>query len=85
MWIITYNHLDQMPCLVHESDPNQPCNLKDYKYSFRLLDGDGELYFSGRSTSDDDEEAFDPLDRTMAVYGCVEIQYLQANGVWETL
>lgn len=57
--------------------------------SIRLLDDDGEVYFTGRMTRkalmDSPEHiAFAPLDRTQDAYGCTELQYRQ-GGIWETL
>lgn len=55
-------------------------------YSFRLLDDDGEVYAYGKSTHNNDEAAFAPLDRYMYDYGCTEIQYKNPEtGRYETL
>lgn len=48
---------------------------KDLDCKFRLLDDDGEVYAYGYADSDDDEEAFAPLDEVGSSYGCTEIQY----------
>lgn len=53
-------------------------------HKFRLLDDDGIVYAYGYSLTNDDEEAFKPLDATMGTYGCTDIQYLN-NGEWESL
>lgn len=61
----------------------KPDNLH---YYFRLLDDDGYVYAYGYSSSDDDEEAFEPLDAYEYDYGVTEIQYYnQSNKTWETL
>ena len=59
---------------------------KELNCKFRLLDDDGVIYAYGYSDSDDDEQAFEPLDHYQGAYGCVEIQYKnKTNGKWETL
>ena len=58
----------------------------DLHYYFRLLDDDGLIYAYGYSSSDDDEDAFEPLDALQDDYGVTEIQYYnQSNKTWETL
>jgi len=52
----------------------------DFEYkSFRLLDDDGIIYFTGLAEVDlyDTEEGFEPLDEIGAEYGCIDIQYLE--------
>ena len=53
-------------------------------YRFRLLDGDGEVYFEGYSH---DDSSFAPLDRFGAAFGCVQIDYWESgkNGGWKEL
>lgn len=61
----------------------RPQTLDDmYKHPFRLLDGDDIVYFVGLSAVEDD---FSPLDRYGEDYGCVWIQYKNANDEWEIL
>jgi hypothetical protein len=48
---------------------------------FRLLDGDGEIYFEGIATLD---EEFQPLDDFGRSYGCTSIQYKE-QGKWKEL
>jgi hypothetical protein len=57
----------------------------DYPFRFQLFDDDGNLYYEGRSTTCDDEAAFDPLDWAEADSGCTYIEYQQPNGKWEQL
>lgn len=45
---------------------------KGGKHKFRLLDDDGEIYFYGYSDCD---SSFAPLDWSMPLWGCVDIQY----------
>lgn len=59
-------------------------DLSQLPFQFRLLDGDGEIYYQGRSDDRDSEEAFEPLDWASAHAGATEIQYFR-DGRWETL
>lgn len=57
---------------------------------FRLLDDDGIIYAYGimdkdRFLYDENVEGFEPLDRYMYDYGCTEIQYMNDDGIYETL
>ena len=53
---------------------------------FRLLDGDGTVYFQGRMWSEDpgSDDDFAPLDCYGSAFGCVEIQY-HVDGEWASL
>ena len=52
------------------------------QHLFRMLDDDGEVYYTGYS---DDNSSFKPLDDFGTPNaGCTEIQYFE-NGKWETL
>lgn len=85
MWIITHDFIDQ-----GKNDGIGSCDFDESKkdslvYRFRLLDGDGEVYYEGISDDSDSEEAFAPLDDFGEGYaGCAEIQYCR-TGIWETL
>ena len=59
-------------------------NYRGGNHKFRLLDDDGEVYFYGLSDSDNDEQAFEPLDFFGTTWGCVDIQY-KVNGRYESL
>lgn len=55
--------------------------------TFRLKDGDGEVYFIGQAEKElaGTEEGFAPLDDLgLPGYGCLEIEYKEATG-WEVL
>lgn len=53
---------------------------------FRCCDDDGDWYFMGVSTSNDDEDAFAPLDDIGYAYGCTYIEYWNENlNEWEML
>lgn len=55
-------------------------------YKFRLLDDDEIIYAYGYSSSDDDENAFAPLDAYASAYGVTVIQYMNPKtGKYETL
>lgn len=55
-----------------------------FPFEFRLLDDDGIIYGYGISKTNDDNNAFAPLDFFQPDYGCTEIQY-KNNDIWETL
>lgn len=58
-------------------------NYNEGKHKFRLLDDDSEIYFYGFS---DDDSSFEPLDWSMGLWGCTEIQYLNPiTNKYETL
>ena len=46
-----------------------------YPYPFRLLDGNGNIYFYGISMTCDDEEGFAPLDWAKYDSGCTTVEY----------
>lgn len=52
-----------------------------YRYEFRLVDADGEVYCYGRTN---DKSSFAPLDDWRNIYGATAIQHLYDN-VWEKL
>lgn len=57
------------------------CNKK-----FRCCDDDGEWYFKGVATTNDDDRAFQPLDEVGAAYGCTYIEYWnEETHEWEVL
>jgi hypothetical protein len=72
--------------LLHQLEANPDAGDK-----FRLLDGDGQVYYLGRilegGPNSDDDAAFGPLtDFGMPDSGCVEIEYLNAaTGEWVAL
>lgn len=45
-----------------------------FKYTFRLLDGDKNIYFEGVATRND---SFDPLDFFGNEFGCTDLQFLE--------
>ena len=52
---------------------------------FRLLDADGELYYTGSAILPEDASGFEPLeDFGTPNAGCTEIQLFE-NGRWNTL
>ena len=58
MWEITQD------CLTGEtiSIKSRGHDGRELPYRFRMLDGDGEVYFEGRSNDNDTEGLFAPLD-----------------------
>lgn len=61
---------------------NQKKEISDkFKYKFRLLDGDRNIYFEGISTKND---SFEPLDCLGNEFGCVDLQFLE-NGKFRSL
>jgi hypothetical protein len=85
MWTITRDFLEQPGAIGTCSVDFQDSEPSLLSHRFRLLDGDGEVYYEGRSDDCDSQRAFAPLDdfgRGFA--GCTEIRYL-ANGSWRAL
>jgi len=66
----------------YSSEPNDD----DQWTPFRLLDADGEVYFTGRSADigKDAEFAFSPLDYFGSKFGCVTLEYW-SEGKWVEL
>lgn len=61
---------------------NQEKEIKNnFKYKFRLLDDDKNVYFEGLATKND---SFDPLDFLGSEFGCTDLQYLE-NGKFVSL
>lgn len=61
-------------------------------HKFRMFDDDGELYYEGRCSSCDDDDAFGPLDDFgQPNAGCAKIRYLmplyphEEDGHWYLL
>jgi hypothetical protein len=85
MWTITRDFLEQ-PGAVGTCSPDfQDSKASLLKHRFRLLDGDGKVYYEGRSDDCDSQQAFEPLDDFgVGFAGCTEIRYF-ANGSWQAL
>ena len=85
MWTITNDLIDGGKKVGMSS-----CNFDEtktalLKYRFRLLDGDGEVYYEGVSDDCDSQHAFAPLDDFgKGAAGCTEVQYFQ-GGCWNRL
>ena len=45
-----------------------------FKFRFRLLDSDRNIYFEGLATKND---SFDPLDFLGIEFGCTDLQYFE--------
>lgn len=57
-----------------------------YPYKFRLLDDDGVIYAYGYSKTNNDENAFLPLDYYAGAYGVTMIEYRNPKTKeWEML
>lgn len=55
-------------------------------YKFRLLDDNNVVYFEGYCDTNDDEEAFEPLDDFGDAFGCTKIEYYDPEkNIWEIL
>ncbi len=73
----------------HITDTGKDEKSKDIRlpimiHKFRLKDDDGLIYAYGYSTTNDEEEAFEPLDYLGELYGCTSIEYYN-NRQWEQL
>lgn len=61
-------------------------NHDKYPYKFRLLDDDEIVYAYGYSKTDNDENAFLPLDYYAGAYGVTMIEYWNSETKeWEML
>lgn len=60
-----------------------------YPIRFRMLDGDGEVYFEGRMSKctlyGPEWIVFSPLDDLGKAYGCTDLQYKEDNSPWQGL
>ena len=86
-WYITIDNIDGGRSIDQWNGKEETLEeaKKNCTFAFRMLDDDGEVYYHGKSSDKDTEEAFAPLDDFgMPNAGCIEIQYLE-NGKWETL
>ena len=77
-WLVYYDHLDNRSRFIVSSrdlelrPSSEPQEIaKRLPIKFRLFDGDGELYFSGRMETAD----FHPLDEFGIDYGCTELKF----------
>lgn len=81
LWTITKDKINDVPLEVGTGNCKDKSGLD---FTFRLLDGDNEIYFYGKSNDRTSQSAFNPLDTIGAGYGCTTIQY-KVDGKWETL
>lgn len=57
----------------------------ELNHRFRMLDDDGNVYYEGRNDTQDDDNAFGPLeDFGTPNAGCTDIQY-RVRGKWQSL
>jgi hypothetical protein len=85
MWIISHDILEHGKKIDVRSRDYDESVKDNLIHRFRLLDGDGEVYYEGLSDDCDSENAFAPLDDFGEDNaGCTEIQYHQ-RGIWVTL
>ena len=59
--------------------------LERFPHPFRLLDGDGNICYYGRSKTSDDDAAFAPLDWAKDDSGCTTVEYQDSYGDWVAL
>ena len=80
-WVITKDYLDNDMVGTTSIDFPLHLRMEDMPITFRLYDGDRNLYYEGRMTEFD----FAPLDDFGEGYaGCVSLKYLE-NGRWVEL
>jgi len=85
MWTITRDFIEKPGAVGTCSADFEDAKTSSLKHRFRLLDGDGELYYEGRSDDCDSQQAFAPLDDFgVGFAGCTEIRYLE-HGRWESV
>jgi hypothetical protein len=92
MWRITKDFLFEERNTLVDNFPSQVGRgTKEFDESkcihkFRLFDDDGKCYYEGLNDTNDDDNAFEPLDYYESHSGCTEIQYQdRITGKWETL
>jgi hypothetical protein len=85
MWTITKDFLEQPGAVGTCSADFDASNASSLKHCFRLLDGDGEVYYEGCSDDCDSQQAFAPLDDFgVGFAGCAEMRYLE-HGTWKPI
>ena len=85
MWTITNDLIDAGKKVGTSSCNFNETKIAEIKHRFRLLDGDGEIYYEGLSDNCESQRAFAPLDDFGRGYaGCTKIHYL-TNGAWRQL
>lgn len=94
-WIIVTDHLEEHPedakwFITADMPPGfTKATVDALPYEFRLLDDDGELYFSGKCgdlDNADQDHAFAPLDWAMNDSGCTRMDYRKVGEKeWKTL
>jgi len=85
MWTITNDLIDGGEKVGTSSRNFNGTRIAEIAHRFRLLDGDGEIYYEGLSDNRESQGAFAPLDDFGRGYaGCTEIQYL-VDGAWRQL
>lgn len=84
MWRIVYDSLEKKDIDIQSID-YVPGTILPHK--FRLSDDDGEVYYEGFSSGNDDQAAFAPLDDYgMPSDGCTTIEYYDiATNTWSVL
>jgi len=85
MWTITRDYIEEGKGVGKCSCDFEEAKQTSLVHRFRMLDGDGEVYFEGVSDDASSQRAFNPLDdfgRGFA--GCVEIQYHEGK-TWKPL
>ena len=83
-WTITKNLIDPSDGSYGTARTSEVSELMIHK--FRIYDDDGELYLEGVASNQSYENAFEPLDWAMSMYGATEIKYKSLKtGKWETL
>lgn len=77
MFIIQFDAMESIVVRVP-----RPTDKEIYPHPFRLLDGDGNLMFCGRS---DENGTFEAQDEFGGPYGVVSTQYVDQYGEWVEL
>jgi hypothetical protein len=85
MWTITNDLIDAGKKVGTSSCNYNDTKTAEVKHRFRLLDGDGEIYYEGLSDDCESQRAFAPLDDFGRGYaGCTEIHYFDGQS-WKQL
>ncbi len=85
MWTIKNDLIDAGMKVGTSSCKFSVTKIAEIKHRFRLLDGDGEIYYEGLSDNCDSQSAFAPLDDFgRGCAGSTEIHYF-TKGAWRQL
>ena len=85
MWTITQDFIDDSRAIGISSVDFEESQAASLTTRFRLLDGDGNVYYEGLSDDGETENLFAPLDDFGTGFsGCTTLQFL-VDGQWTSI